>query len=124
MIPRDVNIEEFSKAGVGLADDIINAKEFDNVQAVEDSLLVIDLRAEASTQDKKYKKVINISMEEMVTEVMEKSIPNKSTPIVLICEQSFQMTRMVALTTYAYPTLKLMGYENIKVLEDWSFGSG
>jgi len=124
MIPKDVNIEEFSKAGIGMEDDTINAKELDNLLAVEDSLVVIDLRSETTTQDRKYKKVINISMEEMVTEVMEKSIPNKLTPIVLICEQSFQITRMVALSTYAYPTLKLMGYENIKILEDWSFGPG
>jgi len=41
--------------------------------------------------------------------------------IILICEQSFQMTRRMALTSYAYPTLKFMGYNDIKVLTSHAF---
>jgi len=118
MIENEVSPEEFYQAGKGMENDYVSCEKLDELIAKNDSLVVVDLRTQERVQDQKYKKVIHISMEDMVTENLEELIPVKSTPIVLVCDQSFGMSRMVALTTYAYPTLKLMGYDNLKILQD------
>jgi len=118
MIKKEAGIKEFSQAGEGLHKDYINLKELEELKLSSTPPVVIDLRT-ANKSDRRIKDSINISMQDLVVENVEELIPVKSTPIVLVCAQSFQMTRMMALTTYAYPTLKLMGYTYVKVLQDW-----
>ncbi len=116
---KEVSPEEFYKASIGMQNDYINAKEFEALITVDQSLIVIDLRSPNRVEDKIHENYIHISMEDMVSENLEKLIPVKSTSIVLICDQSYGMSRMVALTDYAYPTLKLMGYSDLKILHEW-----
>ncbi len=116
MIYREVSAEEFNKACDGMDDDYVDQEQFDCLIAEEDSLVVIDLRADF-TRDEKYKYHFNITMEEMVPEVLDKLIPVKTVPIVLICTHSYSMTRMMPLTHYAYPTLKILGYDSLFILD-------
>jgi len=117
MIKKEAGIKEFSQAGEGLHKDYITLKELEELKLSNTPPVVIDLRR-ASKSDQRVRDSINISMQDLVVENVEELVPKKSTPIVLVCAQSFQITRMVALTTYAYPTLKLMGYTSVKVLQD------
>ncbi|VAW80674.1 hypothetical protein MNBD_GAMMA12-842 [hydrothermal vent metagenome] len=116
MIYKEVTTEEFNDACNGMDDSYIDQKEFDELIDEDNSLVVIDLRSDF-TPDKKYKNHFNITMEEMVSELLEKLIPVKTVLIVLVCTQSYSMTRMVPLTHYAYPTLKILGYDSILILD-------
>ena len=118
MSKKETGIKEFGEAGEGLHKDYINLKGLEELKLSDNPPVVIDLRRK-SKSDKRIKDSMNITMQDLVVENVEKLVPKKSTPIVLVCAQSFQMTRMMALTTYAYPTLKLMGYSYVKVLQDW-----
>ena len=79
--------------------------------------VVIDLRGAHSFKSKHLKGSVNVPMEEL-TEVRLKEIaPDKKTPIIIYCDNSFFPTRSIGLTTYGYPTLRKFGYENVFEIE-------
>ena len=119
MKEEEASPEEYRKAQEGMEDDYVTLATLNEMLSSDNPPVVIDLRETLEPSDQKIEGSINITMQNLVIENVEKAIAKKSTPIVLVCTQSFEMTRMVALTTYAYPTLKLMGYSSVKILSNW-----
>jgi len=119
---KEASPKEFRDAGRDIEKNYIKTAELDEMMASDNPLVVIDLRESLNESDRRIEGSINITMQDLVAEIVEKAIPDKTMPIVLVCFQSFQMTRMVALTTFAYPALKLIGYECVKVLSDRDWG--
>ena len=117
MDKHEAGEQEIADALAGMRQDYILVDELERMLATNNPPVVIDLRETVSCEeDHVISAAINISMENLVSENLEKAIPDKSTPVVLVCAHSFGMTRMIPLTTYAYPTLKLYGYRCVKVL--------
>lgn len=120
MKDKEATEKELYEASQGMERDYITLKRLGEMQASANPLVIIDLRDRPPRKpEHAVPGAVHISMENLVTENVEKAVPDKSTPVVLVCNQSFEMTRMVALTTYAYPTLKLMGYTCVKILRNW-----
>ena len=63
---------------------------------------------------------VNVSLSEMTEETLAKIIPLKNTKIIIYCNNSLQTmpTRMISMTTQAYPTLYQLGYQNLYLLQD------
>ena len=99
----------------GIESASITEAELDLLAASED-LVMIDLRG--LPEGEEYRGAKTITMQDLVEEVVEQAVPSKDTTLVLICNQSFGMSRMVALSSYAYPTLKLMGYSDVRILRN------
>ena len=127
---RDIKMyrddEEYMKARQGMIESRIDKYELAEMRQSRDKLVVIDLRENPPKPDADdfIKRTvegdsINITMENLVDEVLNEKIPDKDTTIVLVCFGSFSMCRRISLTSYAYPTLKLMGYENLHILNNW-----
>ncbi len=79
--------------------------------------VIIDLRGAHSYKSKHLKGAVNVSIEDLTEAKLNELAPNKKTPIIIYCENSFFPTRMIALTTYGYPTLRKFGYENVFEIE-------
>ena len=119
MKPPNVSNEDYAEAMQGMESASIDGAELERMRASESPPVVIDLRG--SLANEVYEGAISIPMERLVMDVLREEIPSVETTIVLVCNQSFELTRMFALSSYAYPTLKLMGYTDIKILKEWSF---
>jgi rhodanese-related sulfurtransferase len=114
----EASSEEYAEAMKGIEAAAIDEAELERLRASAKPPVVIDLRGRSP--DESYEGAISIPMIDLVEEVVRKAIPSFETTIVLVCNQSFELTRMVALSSYAYPTLKLMGYTDVKILRTWS----
>jgi hypothetical protein len=79
--------------------------------------VIIDLRGAAAFQKKHLKDALNIPMEDLTETKLKEIAPDKKTPIIIYCDNSFLPTRMISLTNYGYPTLKQFGYENVFEIE-------
>ena len=116
---KEAGIIDITNAGEGLEDDYITRNELEKVMLSDHPAIVIDLRKPSLDTKNTIEAAINITLEDLLIENVKKYVADFSTPIVLVCAQSFEMTRMMPLTTLAYPTLKIMGYTHVKVLRDW-----
>lgn len=74
---------------------------------------IIDLRDAESYRTKHLKGAINIPIELLTKEKLDSVVPDKSSTIIIYCNNSFYPTRMIALTIYGYPTLRSFGYTNV-----------
>ncbi len=83
----------------------------------EGSAVLLDLRSEQSFEKSYIKGAINLPVTELTDEALIKVIPSKNSRVVIYCDNNFQMSRKVALTTMAYPAIKQLGYKNIFILE-------
>ncbi len=111
--------EDLHRASADMAENEIDESQLQALLSGESPAIVIDLRGAPVDDERTIDGAVIIPLEDLVAEKLEQQIPDKSSTIILICSQSFQPTRMVALTTYAYPTLKLLGYTDVKILRDW-----
>ncbi len=82
-------------------------------------VVVLDIRSKESFDRWHIKGSVNEPLSELTEKTLPKLAPDKSTPVVLACDFSFQPTRMVAGTLQAYPVLKASGYTKIYRLNLW-----
>lgn len=122
MAKKEVKEKKMTEALKDLSENEIKLDEFNDLLKQKEPPGVIDFRGDREDLDHKIESAYHMTMENLVEENLNKILPDKSKIIVLVCAQSFAPTRMIALTSYAYPTLKVMGYKNVKVLRDWGWG--
>jgi len=96
---------------------LLNLEGFIKMLKSSDPKVIIDVRAKPSFVEKHIKGAINITMEELTDSRLKEVAPDKNTPIIIYCDNTFFPTRRVALTTYAYPTLMNYGYQNVFDIE-------
>jgi len=84
--------------------------------------IVVDLRHITAYQRKHIEGAIHLGSD--ISEVkLAKIVPDKETRILLYCDNSLYMTRMLALTTLSLPQFIMLGYENTYMLESiWHNG--
>ena len=95
----------------------ISAKQLSD-WLIEESVVLIDLRAKESYDAAHIRGAINLAIESLTTENLQKIVPNSDSRIVVYCANNFMPTRMIALTTLGYPAIEQLGYRNVHRLED------
>ncbi len=122
MTKREATRAEYVEAMEGMESSFIDEAALEALRknapiGLPSRVVVVDLRG--LSPELSYAGAVGVPMQDLVAPVMKKIAPEKDTTLVLICNQSFELTRMVALSSYAYPTLKLMGYADVKILKTY-----
>ncbi len=82
-------------------------------------VVVLDVRSPQRYAAHHMKGAINIPLTELTEKTLAEAIPDKKTPVAVMCDFSLMPTRMVAMTIQAYPVLKAAGYDKIYRLNLW-----
>lgn len=80
---------------------------------------VLDVRSKESFEQRHIKNSINIPLTDLTEHTLAEKIPNRSVPVIIVCDYSFAPVRMIAMTMQAYPVLKASGYHEIYRLNLW-----
>jgi len=114
---EEASHKEYIAAMEGMESARVNEDKLESMLASDSPPVIIDLRALPGGEC--YAGAVSIPMERLVLEVVREHVSSTDTTVVLVCNQSFEMSRMVALSSYAYPTLRLMGYTSVHILQTW-----
>ena len=87
-------------------------------------VIILDVRSPQSHAMNHIKGSINIPLTDLTERTVTAVIPDKKTPVAVMCDFSLFPTRMLAMTIQAYPVLKAAGYENIYRLNLWQNRDG
>ncbi len=124
--PANKTIEylEYHQNAVALKDTqqqhLLSAEAFLQALAQKDKKVLLDVRSPEEYACGHITGAVNVSLSEMTEETLAKIIPLKNTKIIIYCNNSLQTmpTRMISMTTQAYPTLYQLGYQNLYLLQD------
>ena len=89
----------------------------DFVQAMQKpNTLIFDLRDKDQYQTGHVKGAVHLGAD-VTIEKLKKLAPDTHTTILVYCQNSFEMSRMVSLTHMVAPQLYILGYKNVYYLE-------
>jgi hypothetical protein len=109
---------QFEEAMKGATESVIGREKFVSLQE-EGNVAILDVRDRVSFEKEHIKGSINIPLDRITEKTLPQALPDKGTRVILVCENSFYPTRMIALTTQAYPVMKVNGYGNVYQLNLW-----
>lgn len=82
------------------------------------SIVLVDVRSKEEFEHSHIKGAVSIPATDLTEETLSKLIPDKNMPIVIYCENNFNaFSRMVPLTTLAFPVFRRLGYQKVQILE-------
>lgn len=87
-------------------------------------VVILDVRSKERHASHHIKGSINIPLTELTEKTAVAALPDKKTPVAVMCDFSLAPTRMLAMTIQAYPVLHASGYENIYRLNLWQTEDG
>ena len=90
----------------------------------EGPLVILDVRSKESHAARHIAGSVNIPLTDLTEKTAVLAIPDKKTPVALLCDYSLFPTRMLSMTIQAYPVLKASGYEKIYRLNLWQGKDG
>ncbi|MET3131878.1 rhodanese-related sulfurtransferase [Oxalobacteraceae bacterium GrIS 1.11] len=92
---------------------------FESVAAAlrDGGVILLDVRSPREFQRSHVVGAISLPTTELTDEALRKIMPSKQSRIVIYCANNFRPSRMVSLTTMAYPAIKRLGYNNVAILE-------
>lgn len=82
-------------------------------------VVLLDVRSRESFAQRHLKGSINIQLTDLTEAALLKNIPDRTTPVVLICDYSFEPVRMIAMTLQAHPVLAAQKFTSIYRLNLW-----
>ncbi len=83
----------------------------------EETVILIDLRSSSDFEKSHISGAISIPATELTEKSLRQVIPSKESRVVTYCDNNFSLSRKVALTTIADPTIKQLGYKNTFILQ-------
>lgn len=100
--------------------------DLEGLQALIDRnrVAIIDLRAPERYAADHIAGAVNIPLTALTEKTVAAAVPDKETPIVLMCDNSLMPTRMIAMTLQGWPVVKAAGYENVYRLNLWQDRDG
>ena len=115
--PIEIKPQDFYQRASATPPTEIRAKQLSD-WLTKKSVVLIDLRAKESYDAAHIRGAINVPIESLTTENLQKIVPNRGSRIVVYCANNFMPTRMIALTTLGYPAIEQLGYRKVHRLED------
>jgi hypothetical protein len=82
-------------------------------------VVLLDVRSRESYEQRHLKGAINIPLTDLTDEALLKNIPDRTIPVVLMCDYSFQPMRMIPMTLQAHPVLAAQRFAAIYRLNLW-----
>jgi Rhodanese-like domain len=112
--------EFYELALADVAPPIVTAEEL-KAWLTEKSATLIDLRSAESYSKEHLEQAVNLPATEMTDEMVAQLLPNKAARVVVYCDFQLFPSRRVAVTTLGVPTLRRLGYTDVRLLEAlWS----
>lgn len=119
VIPPSMTVEEFNRHMTGAAEATLTLEGFVALRAAEPRLRVLDTRAPKGFAYQRIKGSLNLPLTDMTEHTLPVLLPDRSAPVVLVCDQSFAPTRLMSMTLQAWPVLKANGYSRVYRLNLW-----
>ncbi len=82
------------------------------------SVVLLDVRSPQAFAVQHLAGALNVPVTELTDAVLSKVVPDRTTRVVVYCDDQLGPTRMVALTTLGAPTLQTLGYRSVLRLEN------
>lgn len=121
-VSRPLTVDEFRAALPEKAEEL----DMDGFLKLKEAkeVVVLDVRSKEKYERRRLKGSLNAPLTDLTEKNLPQLAPDKETPVVLVCDYSFQPVRMIAMTLQAYPVLKANGYKNIHRLNLWHDRNG
>jgi len=118
-IPLSMSVEEFNRHMEGAREAALTLEGFVALRAAEPAMVVLDTRAPAAYGYQRIKSSLNLPLTEMTEHTLPARLPDRTQPVVLVCDESFGPTRRMSMTLQAWPVLKANGYTRVYRLNLW-----
>lgn len=118
-IPPSMSVEEFNKHMEGAREAALTLEGFVALRAEEPAPVVLDTRSPAAYGYQRIKGSLNLPLTEMTEHTLPALLPDRTRPVVLVCDESFGPTRRLSMTLQAWPVLKANGYTRVYRLNLW-----
>lgn len=90
----------------------------------EGGVVILDVRSKEAHAERHIKGSINIPLTDLTEKTIIAAVPDKKTPIAVMCDFSLFPTRRLAMTIQAYPVLRAAGYGEVYRLNLWQNQGG
>lgn len=87
-------------------------------------VVILDVRSKEAYAARHIRGAVNIPLTDLTEKTIAAAVPDKKTPVAVMCDFSLFPTRMLAMTIQAYPVLKAVGYEEVYRLNLWQTQTG
>lgn len=119
VVPETMSADEFTRLMAGAGEAALTLESFDALRRAAPDLVVLDLRSREAYAARHIKGAVNMPIGEMTEHNLPAVLPDKTRPVVMVCDESFFPTRRVSMTLQAWPLLKANGYEKLYRLNLW-----
>ncbi len=110
---------EFMDAMKGVEASEMDYHAFLKMQSRDDKPVILDVRSKQAFEHEHLKGSVNLPLTDMTEKTLAQAIPDKTKDIIVVCDFSLFLSRMLPMTMQAYPVLKVNGYDKVHRLNLW-----